>query len=290
MPNKKIDDEEKVLKKEKTWVEKKVLAKNVQNVDETLTNKKDESTKIKETSKQNDFKDILKKELPKIKEKKALPKNKVNKELPKTKAKEKKLLPKIKEKNILSNELSEEQKDLKLLDRIKEFFKRNPDKTSSLDENIEQSDYLPEYYDLPYRYNETVVKILAQTPKRLFIYWDIADSDIEKYRKAFGEDFFEKTYPVLLVHNEELNYTYEIPINDFANSWYIDIKDSKNKYTVQLGRKFKEYPKFVKETQQIIQEENINLQNDYIEIVSSNTLEVPNDHVLFEKCKNKRRE
>jgi len=35
----------------------------------------------------------------------------------------------------------------------------------------------PEYYDLPYRYNKTLVKILAQTPKRLFVYWDIADED-----------------------------------------------------------------------------------------------------------------
>ena len=50
-----------------------------------------------------------------------------------------------------------------------------------------------EYYDLPYRYNETVVKILAQTPKRMFVYWDISDSDREKYIKTFCEDLFEKT-------------------------------------------------------------------------------------------------
>ena len=40
-----------------------------------------------------------------------------------------------------------------------------------------------EYYDLPQKYNETVVKILAQTPKTLFIYWEISDEDIEKYKK-----------------------------------------------------------------------------------------------------------
>ena len=44
-----------------------------------------------------------------------------------------------------------------------------------------------EYYDLPYRYNETVVKILAQTPKILFVYWDISDSDREKYVEKYGE-------------------------------------------------------------------------------------------------------
>ena len=40
-----------------------------------------------------------------------------------------------------------------------------------------------EYYDLPYHYNETIVKILAQTPKILYVYWDISDSDREKYKE-----------------------------------------------------------------------------------------------------------
>ena len=32
-----------------------------------------------------------------------------------------------------------------------------------------------EHYELPYRYNETIVKILYQTPNTLFVYWDISD-------------------------------------------------------------------------------------------------------------------
>ena len=67
-----------------------------------------------------------------------------------------------------------------------------------------------EYYDLPYRYNETVVKILAQTPKILFVYWDISDSDREKYVEKYGEYFFNDTYPVLIVHNKTLNYYWKI--------------------------------------------------------------------------------
>ena len=37
-----------------------------------------------------------------------------------------------------------------------------------LDSTIEKSTIL-EYYDLPYRYNQTTVKILAQTPSILFV-------------------------------------------------------------------------------------------------------------------------
>ena len=153
-------------------------------------------------------------------------------------------------------------------------------------EKTEPTPYMLEYYDLPYRYNETVVKILAQTPKKLFVYWDISDYDREKYLKAFGERFFEETYPVLLVHNEDKNYTYEVAINDFANSWYLDIKDPKSKYVIELGRKFKTKNEMIN----IVRTEetkNIILRNDYVPIVSSNVLEVPNDHILFENVQTK---
>lgn len=147
----------------------------------------------------------------------------------------------------------------------------------------EQPKYLLEYYDLPFRYNETVVKILAQTPKRLFVYWDVSEQDKQTYLNAFGENFFNDTYPVLLVHNETKNYTNEVVINDFANSWYLDISNPRDKYTIQLGRKFKVNvnPKFNPE----IEETNIVLNNDYLFIASSNKLEVPNDHILFEEFK-----
>ena len=124
-----------------------------------------------------------------------------------------------------------------------------------------------EYYDLPYRYNQTIVKILAQTPTNLFVYWDISDNDREKYKKIHGDNFFETTKPVLIVYNDTLNYNFEVEINDFANIWYINVNDSKCEYRVELGRK----PIY---------------QNDYKEnyfyISSSNEIEAPNDKILFD--------
>ena len=136
-----------------------------------------------------------------------------------------------------------------------------------------------EYYDLPYRYNETVVKILAQTPKILFVYWDISDSDKEKYVEKYGEYFFNDTYPVLIVHNKTLNYSQEIEINDFANSWYIHLPDSRSEYYVELGRRFKEY---AKRNPEMPHKEEI---NSVIPVSSSNDLIMPNDHVLLEEIK-----
>ncbi|MGN1299164.1 MAG: DUF4912 domain-containing protein [Candidatus Scatovivens sp.] len=175
----------------------------------------------------------------------------------------------------------------KALDRKKTTKKTETKKsvTKSASKKKSSKTYLSEYYDLPYRYNETTVKILAQTPKRLFVYWDISDKDIKKYKKVFGENFFYDTYPVLLIHNEEMNYTFEVQINDFANCWYVDINDPKCKYTVNLGRKFKDIKNIKIDTEEL-EKEYIDLKNDYLEIVDSNSLEVPNDHILFEKLGN----
>ena len=137
-----------------------------------------------------------------------------------------------------------------------------------------------ESYDLPYRYNETIVKILYQTPNTLFVYWDIADSDRENYIKHYGENFFNITRPVLIIHNDTMHYNFEIPINDFANSWYLHINDSKCDYRVELGRRPNYYNKEV--TKEI--EEKI--KTDYIYVSTSNEIESPNDHVLFSTNEN----
>lgn len=126
-----------------------------------------------------------------------------------------------------------------------------------------------EYYDLPYRYNQTVVKVLAQTPSTLFIYWDISDTDRKNYEKKYGEDFFENTKPVLIVYNDTLGYSFEVEINDFANSWYLHVSDSKCDYRIELGRR------------PIIKNEK--LQDDYIYVSTSNEMEAPNDKILFNK-------
>ena len=67
-----------------------------------------------------------------------------------------------------------------------------------------------EYYDLPYRYNQTIVKVLAQTPTNLFIYWDISDQDRKNFEKQYGDNFFETTKPILIIYNDTLGYHFEI--------------------------------------------------------------------------------
>lgn len=130
-----------------------------------------------------------------------------------------------------------------------------------------------EYYDLPYRYNQTVVKVLAQTPTTLFIYWDISDADRANFVEKYGENFFNNTKPVLVIRNKTMHYSFEIEIDDFANSWYLHVNDSNCEYSVELGRR----PKYYNE------ERHIDIPNNYLYVTSSNNIEAPNDHVLFDK-------
>lgn len=87
------------------------------------------------------------------------------------------------------------------------------------------------------------------------------------YINKYGEDFFNNTVPYLTVTNQTKNYSFEVEINDFANSWYIHIPDSDCKYDVVfLFRKPKD-----------------NTSNhETIFITSSNDLQTPNDHILFD--------
>lgn len=127
-----------------------------------------------------------------------------------------------------------------------------------------------EYYDLPYRYNQTVIKLLSQTPTTLFIYWDISDKDRKTFEEQYGENFFNETRPVLIVHNDTLNYSFEVEINDFANSWYLHVADSKCDYRIELGRR------------PIIKKDKLE-HTDYIYVTTSNELEAPNDRILLNK-------
>lgn len=146
--------------------------------------------------------------------------------------------------------------------------KASSKKSTSVKKSAATKKILPtEYYDLPQKYNKTVVKVLAQTPKTLFVYWEISDADIENFKKQYGDNFFETTKPVLIIHNDTLNYSFEVEINDFANSWYLHVNDSKSDYRIELGRR----PFQINES----------IPTDYIYVTSSNEIESPNDHILF---------
>lgn len=165
---------------------------------------------------------------------------------------------------------------------VKSIDEKAPKKVAPKNEKPTIHAFSTEYYDLPYKYNKTVVKILAQTPTNLFVYWEISDEDREKLKEQYGQYFFEITKPVLVIHNLTMDYSFEIDINDFANSWYFHVNDSSCEYKIELGRRpipvnYNYMPQYDVEKNGPIAP----IQTPYVYISSSNDLIAPNDHILF---------
>ncbi len=176
----------------------------------------------------------------------------------------------IKSKKLISTKITKNKKTSKTLST-----KKSPTVKKKKIEVVE-------YYDLPYKYNQTIIKLLAQTPTTLFVYWEISDKDIENFKKQYGYDFFYKTRPILIVHNDTMNYSFEVDINDFANCWYLNVTDSNCNYRIELGRKpILEYTSTTNFSEQEIQKyPSKPINSNFLHISTSNELQSPNNKVL----------
>lgn len=172
-------------------------------------------------------------------------------------------------KKVATKKTTKKETTTKKASTKKAAAKKTSKKTSTKKASSKKKVEIVEYYDLPYRYNQTIVRVLAQTPTNLFIYWDISDKDRKNFEKQYGDNFFETTRPILIVYNDTLGYHFEVEINDFANSWYLHVADSKCEYRIELGRR------------PIQKTEKLNI--DYVYVTTSNEIESPNDRVLFDK-------
>ena len=123
-----------------------------------------------------------------------------------------------------------------------------------------------EYYELPTKYDETVVRLLVQSPKRMYAYWDISEKTVKNFSKKFFD--YYNSIPILRIINLSKNYFYDVPIDPFANNYYIDVEDENCVYKVELGRVYN---------------------NKFADIFVSNQVTIPNsvpndfgyDEVLF---------
>ncbi len=242
----------------------KETVKKINNSEEKKKTKTNVSTKVAKTKTTSSSKVSSSKTTSKTKTSKNLS-AKETKSTPTAKSTKKTSVSKTASKKPASTKSSTKSTKKSASTTLKDTKKRTSSHKSDSKNISTAKPMLAEYYDLPYRYNETIVKILAQTPTTLFVYWDISDNDRNSLMNIHGENVFYDTRPVLIVHNTTKNYSFEIEINDFANSWYIRTQEPNCNYVVELGRRIIERPE------------------EYIYINSSNHIVSPNDHILFEQ-------
>ena len=115
-----------------------------------------------------------------------------------------------------------------------------------------------EYYELPQKYNRTVIRLLVQSPTRMFVYWEVSDDTINYFNQKYNN--YSDCIAVLKVTNLTHNYSYQIPVSPFANNYYIEVEDAGCQYKVELGRIFK---------------------NNFVNLYTSNVATVPLDHPVY---------
>lgn len=113
-----------------------------------------------------------------------------------------------------------------------------------------------EYFDIPYRYNETTIKLLFQNPTTLYIFWDVADCEEQQFIDKYGIDAYNNSRLYLKLYNISKGYDFELNIDSFAKSWYINNVEPNCKYKVELFRK---------------------INNENLFITGSNMLKIPTD-------------
>lgn len=91
-----------------------------------------------------------------------------------------------------------------------------------------------EYYELPNKYNQTMIRLLVQSPTRMFVYWEVSDETAKNFSKQHSN--YSDCTPVLKITNITKNYSYTIPVDPYANNYYIEVEDSGCDYKVELGR------------------------------------------------------
>ena len=57
-----------------------------------------------------------------------------------------------------------------------------------------------EYYELPNNYNRTIIRLLVQSPTRMFVYWEVSDDTIKIFNDKYHN--YDDSVVVLLPYPE----------------------------------------------------------------------------------------
>jgi hypothetical protein len=90
---------------------------------------------------------------------------------------------------------------------------------------------------LPLSYGDDKISLFARDPYWLYAYWEITKEKSDAFIREFGTGIWEKSIPVLKVTNVAKEDSFYIRINEFSDSWYINVPEPGSLYTVEIGRR-----------------------------------------------------
>ncbi|MFA4853908.1 MAG: DUF4912 domain-containing protein [Candidatus Omnitrophota bacterium] len=96
--------------------------------------------------------------------------------------------------------------------------------------------------DLPYQYDQDRIVLQVRDPRWVHTYWELRGQTLDQLKNRFGDDFRRskkvlRVYDVtnIIFNGFNANSFFDIQINDFTNSWYIDTGGPGRFWCVDLG-------------------------------------------------------
>lgn len=104
-----------------------------------------------------------------------------------------------------------------------------------------EHEHIPE---LPWGYGDNKIAIMARDPEWIYAYWEISAEKLNTERKLHGSRWAGslsvlRVYDVTGINDFDgynANSYYDVIINDFAGSWYLNVGTPDRLYCVDLGR------------------------------------------------------
>jgi len=96
--------------------------------------------------------------------------------------------------------------------------------------------------ELPSAYDQDKIILQVRDPRWLHTYWELRNQTVSGLKNKFGDDFYRakkvlRVYDVtnVIFNGSNANRFFDIQINDFANSWYVDTSGPGRSWCVDLG-------------------------------------------------------
>ncbi|MFH1281900.1 MAG: DUF4912 domain-containing protein [Candidatus Omnitrophota bacterium] len=107
-------------------------------------------------------------------------------------------------------------------------------------ENIFPLPIMPQ--ELPSTYDQDKIILQVRDPRWLHAYWELRNQTLENLKSNLGEDFYRakkvlRVYDVtsIIFNGTNANSFFDITINGYANSWYIDTNGPGRSWCLDLG-------------------------------------------------------
>lgn len=107
-------------------------------------------------------------------------------------------------------------------------------------ENARARSTLPQ--DIPYQYDQDKIVLQVRDPHWVHAYWELRSQTLEGLKARLGDGFLRakrvlRVYDVtnVMFNGSNANSFFDLQVNDFANSWYIDTNGPGRAFCVDLG-------------------------------------------------------